>query len=153
MSPLRPSMNQPQPIQCAHSDGNVRSWAKNPRVSRQGFSTANQKPSDFRPPRAKTLGFLRCESKTLENPQGGQRGSGSPNPIGTNPSKGRWCSAKPLRHLRSSALVGPVGFEPTTKGFKFARLSALLGLCHHPRLDPLRVTGVCAVIKGARPLR
>lgn len=50
-------------------------------------------------------------------------------------------------------LVGPAGFEPATKGFKFARLSALLGLCHHPRLDPLRVTGVDAVIKGAEPLR
>jgi len=30
-------------------------------------------------------------------------------------------------------MVGRVGLEPTTKGFKFAWVSPLLGLCHHPQ--------------------
>ena len=37
--------------------------------------------------------------------------------------------------------LGPVGFEPTTKGFRFARVSPLPGLSHHLRPDTGQVSG------------
>jgi len=39
----------------------------------------------------------------------------------------------PVASASEGSLVGPLGFEPRTKGFKFAHLSMLLGLCLHPR--------------------
>lgn len=39
----------------------------------------------------------------------------------------------PVASAGQGSLVGPLGFEPRTKGFKFAHLSMLLGLCLHPR--------------------
>ena len=42
-------------------------------------------------------------------------------------------------------LVGRVGLEPTTKGFKLARVSTLFGLSHHPRREHTRALGCRAL--------
>ena len=53
-------------------------------------------------------------------------------------------------------IVGPVGFEPTTKGFTCPDVSAGSGLSLHPR-TPVERAGGCGtllpVIKGTTALR
>jgi hypothetical protein len=52
-------------------------------------------------------------------------------------------------------LVGRVGLEPTTKGFRFARVTSLPGLSHHPRrglkMPHVRVPGARGTLIGSAP--